>query len=243
MVSLDRFDTFKAVVEAGSLTAAADPLGQTRAVVSFNLKRLEDELGVTLLTRNTRQLALTDAGERFYRRCMRTLDEARLADRRGPSEHCPAQGHLAHHHHRGICVGAGGAGAGSVSSAAPAIEHSPVHFLHPRGFDLRTLRRGDAPGAHARFQSARGAVVDVRGVCGGGAGASQRWADRTLGAVAAMPTLGHGRVPEMTRRRSRRQRACLSATTGEDRDSCRQLGHAAGLRGCPVRAWPFCRNG
>ena len=37
MVSLDRFDTFKAVVEAGSLTAAADTLGQTRAVVSFNL--------------------------------------------------------------------------------------------------------------------------------------------------------------------------------------------------------------
>lgn len=65
MVSLDRFDTFKAVVEAGSLTAAADTLGQTRAVVSFNLKRLEEELGVTLLTRNTRQLALTDAGERF----------------------------------------------------------------------------------------------------------------------------------------------------------------------------------
>lgn len=31
MVSLDRFDTFKAVVEAGSLTAAADLLGQTRA--------------------------------------------------------------------------------------------------------------------------------------------------------------------------------------------------------------------
>ena len=45
MVSLDRFDTFKAVVEAGSLTAAADLLGQTRAVVSFNIKRLEAELG------------------------------------------------------------------------------------------------------------------------------------------------------------------------------------------------------
>ena len=51
MVSLDRFDTFKAVVEAGSLTAAADLLGQTRAVVSFTIKRLEAELGVTLLTR------------------------------------------------------------------------------------------------------------------------------------------------------------------------------------------------
>ena len=88
MVSLDRFDTFKAVVEAGSLTAAADLLGQTRAVVSFNLKRLEAELGVTLLTRNTRQLALTDAGERFYLRCTRMLEEARLAVEEARSEHC-----------------------------------------------------------------------------------------------------------------------------------------------------------
>lgn len=94
MVSLDRFDTFKAVVEAGSLTAAADTLGQTRAVVSFNLKRLEEELGVTLLTRNTRQLALTDAGERFYRRCLRTLDEARLAIEEARSEHAQLKGTL-----------------------------------------------------------------------------------------------------------------------------------------------------
>jgi DNA-binding transcriptional LysR family regulator len=53
MVSLDRFDIFRAVVEAGSLTAAADRLGLSRAVVSFNLKRLEQELGVTLLLRST----------------------------------------------------------------------------------------------------------------------------------------------------------------------------------------------
>ena len=94
MVSLDRFDTFKAVVEAGSLTAAADLLGQTRAVVSFNLKRLEAELGVTLLTRNTRQLALTDAGERFYLRCTRMLEEARLAVEEARSEHSQLKGTL-----------------------------------------------------------------------------------------------------------------------------------------------------
>ncbi len=94
MVSLDRFDTFKAVVEAGSLTSAADLLGQTRAVVSFNLKRLEAELGVTLLTRNTRQLALTDAGERFYLRCTRMLEEARLAVEEARSEHAQLKGSL-----------------------------------------------------------------------------------------------------------------------------------------------------
>jgi DNA-binding transcriptional LysR family regulator len=94
MVSLDRFETFKAVVEAGSLTAAADLLGQTRAVVSFNLKRLEAELGVTLLTRSTRQLSLTDAGERFYLRCTRMLEQARLAVEEARSEHAQLKGTL-----------------------------------------------------------------------------------------------------------------------------------------------------
>ena len=94
MVSLDRFDTFKAVVEAGSLTAAADLLGQTRAVVSFNIKRLEAELGVTLLTRNTRRLALIEAGERFYQRCLSMLEEARLAIDEARSEHTELKGTL-----------------------------------------------------------------------------------------------------------------------------------------------------
>jgi len=94
MVSLDRFDTFKAVVEAGSLTAAADLLGQTRAVVSFNIKRLEAELGVTLLTRNTRRLALTEAGERFYLHCLSMLEAAQLAIDEARSEHTELKGTL-----------------------------------------------------------------------------------------------------------------------------------------------------
>ena len=82
MVSLDRFDIFRAVVEAGSLTAAADRLGLSRAVVSFNLKRLEQELGVTLLLRSTRHLALTEAGEQFLQLragvgCRAAIDAAR----------------------------------------------------------------------------------------------------------------------------------------------------------------------
>ncbi|MBN3821761.1 LysR family transcriptional regulator, partial [Paraburkholderia sp. Se-20369] len=85
MVSLDRFAIFRAVVEAGSFTAAAAALNQARAAVSFNVKQLETELGVTLLTRTTRRVALTDAGERFYARCVRVLDEAEGAidDARG----------------------------------------------------------------------------------------------------------------------------------------------------------------
>jgi DNA-binding transcriptional LysR family regulator len=79
MINLNRLGMFVAVVEAGSFTAAADTLGTTKAVVSFNLKQLEQELGVALLTRSTRRLALTEAGEGFYAECARLLREADAA--------------------------------------------------------------------------------------------------------------------------------------------------------------------
>jgi len=79
MINLNRLGMFVAVVEAGSFTAAADTLGTTKAVVSFNLKKLEQELGVALLTRSTRRLALTEAGEGFYAECARLLREADAA--------------------------------------------------------------------------------------------------------------------------------------------------------------------
>ncbi|MGE4801855.1 LysR family transcriptional regulator [Yersinia hibernica] len=76
MLNLQRLMIFAAVVEAGSFTAAATALGLTKAVVSFNIKQLEIDLGVSLLVRNTRRLSLTDTGERFYPRCLRLLEEA-----------------------------------------------------------------------------------------------------------------------------------------------------------------------
>ncbi|HEI9794889.1 TPA: LysR family transcriptional regulator [Serratia marcescens] len=76
MLNLQRLAIFAAVVEAGSFTAAAVALGQTKAVVSFNVKQLENELGVSLLVRSTRRLSLTDAGERFYQRSLQLLQEA-----------------------------------------------------------------------------------------------------------------------------------------------------------------------
>lgn len=76
MLNLQRLTIFVAVVEAGSFTAAATALGQTKAVVSFNIKQLEAELGVSLLMRSTRRLALTQAGELFYPRSLRLLEEA-----------------------------------------------------------------------------------------------------------------------------------------------------------------------
>ncbi|EKM5762054.1 LysR substrate-binding domain-containing protein [Cronobacter turicensis] len=76
MLNLSRLAMFVAVVDAKSFTGAAAALGQTKAVVSFNIRQLESELGVTLLLRSTRRLTLTDAGERLYQRSLLLLRNA-----------------------------------------------------------------------------------------------------------------------------------------------------------------------
>ncbi len=60
---------FARVVEAGSISAAADQLDLSKSVVSQHLKLLEQELGVLLLKRTTRRQYLTEAGETFYEHC------------------------------------------------------------------------------------------------------------------------------------------------------------------------------
>lgn len=79
MINLNRLAMFVAVVDAGSFTAAALALGTTKAVVSFNIKQLEHELGVALLVRSTRRLAMTEAGEGFYADCANLLRQADAA--------------------------------------------------------------------------------------------------------------------------------------------------------------------
>ena len=65
MTILPYLETFSAVVENGSFTAAADALGISKPVVSKQVSQLEKHLGVQLLQRTTRRLNLTQAGEVF----------------------------------------------------------------------------------------------------------------------------------------------------------------------------------
>jgi DNA-binding transcriptional LysR family regulator len=65
-VNLNRLVVFAAVVEAGSLTAAADRLGIAKTMVSTHMQRLEAEVGATLLMRTTRRVSVTEAGRTFY---------------------------------------------------------------------------------------------------------------------------------------------------------------------------------
>jgi DNA-binding transcriptional LysR family regulator len=71
---------FSRTVDARSLTRAALELGVPRATVSRRLLRLEQRLGVRLLRRTTRSLALTDAGQAFYRHARLVLDAVRDAE-------------------------------------------------------------------------------------------------------------------------------------------------------------------
>ncbi|GLQ45327.1 LysR family transcriptional regulator [Dyella lipolytica] len=78
-VNLNRLAIFVALVRAGSFTAAAGQLGMTKAMVSQHLLRLERELGVTLIVRSTRRMALTEAGAAFHTDCVRLLEQTEAA--------------------------------------------------------------------------------------------------------------------------------------------------------------------
>ena len=64
-MNFTRLEVFVAVCEAGSFTLAADRLNVAKSAVSQQVTTLERELGVQLLHRSTRRLALTDAGEQL----------------------------------------------------------------------------------------------------------------------------------------------------------------------------------
>lgn len=67
---------FVRVVEAHSFAAAAREMGLSKSVVSARIAKLEERLGVRLLHRTTRRLALTTEGVRFYERCARVVADA-----------------------------------------------------------------------------------------------------------------------------------------------------------------------
>jgi DNA-binding transcriptional LysR family regulator len=71
---------FKAVVEAGGFTAAANFLGVSQPFVSQNINSLERRLGVQLLHRSTRMHRLTNEGERFLLSCNEILDSLEEAE-------------------------------------------------------------------------------------------------------------------------------------------------------------------
>jgi len=72
--------SFAAVVETGSFSAAAEAMGFSKAAVSRQIARLENSVGLKLLDRTTRTIALTPAGRQIYDRCARIVDEVNEAN-------------------------------------------------------------------------------------------------------------------------------------------------------------------
>lgn len=66
----DDIDILLAVVQFSSLNQAADALGITQSAITRRLQRFEQELGVTLLERQTRPLTLTAVGRHVYEQCL-----------------------------------------------------------------------------------------------------------------------------------------------------------------------------
>ena len=94
MHRFEELQSFVAVVEAGSFTAAADRLDTAKSAVSRRVSALEERLGVQLLRRTTRRLNLTDTGRSFYERSARILADLDEAEAAVLQEHGELRGTL-----------------------------------------------------------------------------------------------------------------------------------------------------
>ncbi|TYC60609.1 LysR family transcriptional regulator [Rhodobacterales bacterium] len=73
MDAITRMRCFIQVVDSNGFSAAAREMGRSKALVSKYVGELEDELGVRLLNRTTRQVSMTDVGEAYYKEAVEIL--------------------------------------------------------------------------------------------------------------------------------------------------------------------------
>ncbi|MDN3719049.1 LysR family transcriptional regulator [Roseibium salinum] len=94
MDKLSALTGFVESVNLGSFSAAAKQLGISQPAVSQQVRSLENELGTRLFNRTTRQLRLTEAGERYYTYARDVLERLAEADRAIQSEEAQMCGPL-----------------------------------------------------------------------------------------------------------------------------------------------------
>ncbi|TQV89373.1 LysR family transcriptional regulator [Aliikangiella coralliicola] len=94
MNQFEDMQTFVRIVEAGSITKAADQMDTVKSAVSRRLAELEKRLGVTLLTRTTRSQTLTDSGKSYYQQCLRVIDDVAEIESGIRNEHCALAGRI-----------------------------------------------------------------------------------------------------------------------------------------------------
>ena len=94
MNRLESMSILLAVVDSGSLSAAARRLGMPLATVSRKVGELESHLKTRLLHRTTRQLSLTEAGSSYVAACRRILEDIGEAERAATGEYASPKGEL-----------------------------------------------------------------------------------------------------------------------------------------------------
>ncbi len=94
MDRLKQIESFVAVAQKGSLTAAANAEGVAPAVIGRRIDALEGRLGVRLLLRTTRRITLTHEGSAFLEDCQRLLADLANAEASVTAGGVKASGHL-----------------------------------------------------------------------------------------------------------------------------------------------------
>lgn len=94
MDKLAAMHTFVTIVDAGSLTGAADRLGKALPTVVRSLANLEAALDVRLLRRTTRRMSLTEEGRAYLERCRRILADVEEAEQALGDEQAEPRGAL-----------------------------------------------------------------------------------------------------------------------------------------------------
>lgn len=120
MDKLTRMEIFVRVAERGGFSAAGRDLGLSQSVVSKAVAALEESLGARLVSRSTRNVALTEAGQTYYRHCRDILAE--LADAEAS-------------------VGAAQAGLGGKLNIAAPVPFG-LMFVSPRAARFQALHAG-----------------------------------------------------------------------------------------------------
>ena len=132
---------FLAVARERSFTRAAAKLGVSQSALSHTIRGLEERLGLRLLTRTTRSVSPTEAGERLLRTIGPQLRRDR--GRAGGAERAARQARRHDPHHRGRACGRGDpvAGAREAPAGLPRHQGRDHRRLRPDRHRRRALRR------------------------------------------------------------------------------------------------------
>lgn len=95
MNKLKSMSAFVNIIDRGSLTGAAIHLGLSVPTMVRTLSELESHLGVRLLNRTTRRIALTEEGREYLAHCRRILDEIETVEHTLDSQNTTPKGKLA----------------------------------------------------------------------------------------------------------------------------------------------------